>query len=620
MRLCHFNYNNFQYKKKFKKSKHFNLLIIKFNFLSIIKLHIFSFFNWTFFHSFYNLTIFLKLQSFLGKLTSISNNFKNQNSRIHLIKSRIEHFFLNDYSYKNWYPFILKTRNKLLIPINQLQLIPSIKNVFANNKKCILSIFFNILILRKLTNYNLNFIKKKSLIILNLFCNFSNIFFKLKISKSYIFTSLKIENLNLLSESYCSLFGLLYLITCKRKFYSKLVLIKFIKICFLRINFFRNLAILQLNKKKLQVKIDPSFSSLLRSGNIKFFVFYKLANFDFKILPSKNHVPIYIFLEIYKMLGNNKKIFQKNQLKINKKKIFIKNKNVNVFQKTNKNVLNCQIYLPEIHWSLKKKILKKGVCFLFNVKWSLECILIKESKDFYSEIFGIIFISQIEKLFQENFLDLWLNSFFIYPTHLSSGMVSMISNSITLHEINKKKINNEYTKSQKNKKIGQYKFIESLAAYSLFCFIFQLKDRHNGNILINLDNRVIHVDFGYILGYFPGNLKFEADSFKLSTKFMLELNGKQTENFEYFRELFLRGFITLKKNYSKLIIILKSFSFRYDFKYNITYSIKNFVKRFDLNRNEKEIMKYCLKLIEDSIENWKTIQYDKYQLHASGIN
>jgi len=25
-------------------------------------------------------------------------------------------------------------------------------------------------------------------------------------------------------------------------------------------------------------------------------------------------------------------------------------------------------------------------------------------------------------------------------------------------------------------------------------------------------------------------------------------------------------------------------------------------------------------LIEESIENWKTIQYDKYQLHASGIN
>jgi len=37
-------------------------------------------------------------------------------------------------------------------------------------------------------------------------------------------------------------------------------------------------------------------------------------------------------------------------------------------------------------------------------------------------------------------------------------------------------------------------------------------------------------------------------------------------------------------------------------------------------RNEKLTMKYCVDLIEESVENWKTISYDKYQLHVSGIN
>nr|UXY87592.1 SNF1-related kinase [Cryptomonas curvata] len=316
-----------------------------------------------------------------------------------------------------------------------------------------------------------------------------------------------------------------------------------------------------------------------------------------------------------------KKITKKNISKTNKNNNLIKNKNTNILQKLNRYILNRQVYLLEIHWSLKKKLLKKGIFFLFNKKWSIDCILIKESKDFYNEIFGIIFISQIEKIFQENYLDLWLSSFFIYSTYLNSGIVNIVCNSTSLHEINKKKNNNQDIKYQKNiKKKGQYKFIESLAAYSLFCFIFQLKDRHNGNILINLDNRLVHVDFGYILGYLPGNMKFEADSFKLSNEFMSKLSGKQTEKFEYFRELFLRGFITLKRNYPKLIVILRSFSFRNDFKYNINYRIKNFAKRFNLDNNDKELMKYCLRLIEDSIENWKTIQYDKYQLHASGIN
>ena len=122
------------------------------------------------------------------------------------------------------------------------------------------------------------------------------------------------------------------------------------------------------------------------------------------------------------------------------------------------------------------------------------------------------------------------------------------------------------------------------------------------------------------MGHLPGNLKFEADSFKLSNEFMSKFNGKKTENFEYFRELFLRGFMILKKNFSKLTVILKSFSFKNDFKYNRLYRTKNFEKRLNLIKNEKDLIKYCLNLIEESVENWKTIQYDKYQLHASGIN
>lgn len=50
----------------------------------------------------------------------------------------------------------------------------------------------------------------------------------------------------------------------------------------------------------------------------------------------------------------------------------------------------------------------------------------------------------------------------------------------------------------------------------------QVKDRHNGNLLLDEDGHIIHIDFGFMLSNSPGGVNFESAPFKL-TRELLEV-------------------------------------------------------------------------------------------------
>mmetsp|Transcript_8530 Transcript_8530/g.13150 ORF Transcript_8530/g.13150 Transcript_8530/m.13150 type:complete len:109 (+) Transcript_8530:2719-3045(+) len=74
-------------------------------------------------------------------------------------------------------------------------------------------------------------------------------------------------------------------------------------------------------------------------------------------------------------------------------------------------------------------------------------------------------------------------------------------------------------------------FMKSMAGYSLLCYILQIKDRHNGNILLDSRGHMIHVDFGFMLSNSPGNMNFEAHTFKLTQEYIDVLGGLRSKFF-----------------------------------------------------------------------------------------
>ena len=63
---------------------------------------------------------------------------------------------------------------------------------------------------------------------------------------------------------------------------------------------------------------------------------------------------------------------------------------------------------------------------------------------------------------------------------------------------------------------AKYNFIHSFAAYCLVCYFLQVRDRHNGNLLLDAEGHVIHIDYGFMLNNAPGLIPFENSPFKLT--------------------------------------------------------------------------------------------------------
>jgi phosphatidylinositol 4-kinase len=165
---------------------------------------------------------------------------------------------------------------------------------------------------------------------------------------------------------------------------------------------------------------------------------------------------------------------------------------------------------------------------------------------------------------------------------------------------------------------AQKKFTESLAGYSLISYLFQLKDRHNDNILIDSEGHLIHIDFGFYLQFTPGGIKFENAPFKFTNDYLEIIGGQDSDLFYYFRVLLINSFNVLKRYYDEIVASIQLIK-NSDLINFQNFDIASFKDRFHRFLSDKERELQVDWLIQESLNSISTPLYDRFQKFSNNI-
>lgn len=284
------------------------------------------------------------------------------------------------------------------------------------------------------------------------------------------------------------------------------------------------------------------------------------------------------------------------------------------------------------NWKEKEERLRSFSAYGNHPGWRLLPVLIKSNDDLRQEQLASQLIQRMALILARDKIPVWLCPNEILALEANGGIIEAIPDTISLSAL--KKNDPDYT--DLNGFFAQYfceadsladakaNFCESLAAYSIVCFLLQIKDRHNGNILLDNRGHIIHIDFGFFFLSSPGkNTGFESAPFKLTREFVSVLGGPDSHLFGVFRTLCYRTFISIRKHCHEIIVLVEMLQLGNEdlacFRGRPDDAIRELRHRFRLDLNDRACLEYVNALIDESLENWRTNWYDRYQRYCVGV-
>eukprot|EP01128_Nolandella_sp_AFSM9_P013031 TRINITY_DN990_c0_g1_i2.p1 TRINITY_DN990_c0_g1~~TRINITY_DN990_c0_g1_i2.p1 ORF type:complete len:586 (+),score=119.02 TRINITY_DN990_c0_g1_i2:1391-3148(+) len=285
-----------------------------------------------------------------------------------------------------------------------------------------------------------------------------------------------------------------------------------------------------------------------------------------------------------------------------------------------------------LDWPARKEKVRSASPMGEEPGWDLISVIVKSGDDLRQEQLAMQIIMVVDEVFTNAGLPLWLNPYLVLATSGDAGLIETVHDASSVDGL-KKSLGfdtlstyfvDAYGPANTPKHTAAItNFVHSLAAYSLVCYLLQIKDRHNGNIMLTREGHVIHIDYGFILNRSVGNLKFESAPFKLPLEFVDLMGGKESDLFTMFTHLMYAGFIELRKHHHKILFLVEAmkhcgngalacFAAADD-------ALDGLRERFQLDKSEDELIAVVDDLVSQSMGNWSTGVYDRFQTWQNGI-
>jgi phosphatidylinositol 4-kinase len=208
--------------------------------------------------------------------------------------------------------------------------------------------------------------------------------------------------------------------------------------------------------------------------------------------------------------------------------------------------------------------------------WNLGGLIAKSNDDVRQEVFVMRLIEYYQRCFRFAKVPVFLHTYEIISISKTTGLIQLIPNAISLDEL-KKQENFAGSLRKHFEKIYGYiegkpeppafsnainEYLKSLAAYSIVSYLLDIKDRHNGNVMIDSAGHLIHIDFGFVFGLAPGKqMSMEKAPFKLTIEMLDVIGGKKSPQFSEYVKLCTHCLMIARENVDDVITLFEIMSY-----------------------------------------------------------